>query len=444
MTHPVCHVMLSGIALALVLVPAGLALGEVAAAPLDPADVAARIQRYRTAEVTLTVLDAAGKPAAGATVTMSQTRHAFLFGCNGFALKPQDTSPAQQAYQQRFTDLLNFATLPFYWGSFEPQEGKTATDRIRAMAEWFGSRGLATKGHPLCWHQVDPPWLKDRPVEEVQKLQMGRITRDVTAFTGLIERWDVVNEAVVMPTYKGGANPLAQWCAKLGRVELIKQTFAAARAADPKATLILNDFDTSDKYEALIRECLDAGVPVQVIGIQSHMHSGYWGAQRSWQVCERFARFGKPLHFTELTLPSGEVRKNINWQGRESDWFSTPEGEARQAREVTEFYRTLFSHPAVQAITWWDFSDAGAWLGAPAGLLRKDMTPKPAYEALLKMIKKEWWTGPLTLKADADGKVKFRGFLGAYSVEAGGQRATVDVPAAGEAAVTAKLAPAPK
>jgi len=75
----------------------------------------------------------------------------------------------------------------------------------------------------------------------------------------------------------------------------------------------------------------------------------------------------------------------------------------------------LFSHPAVQAITWWDFSDFRAWQGAPAGLLRRDMTPKPAYEELLRLIKGKWWTRSV-LHSSAEGSASFRGFLGDYEV----------------------------
>ena len=75
----------------------------------------------------------------------------------------------------------------------------------------------------------------------------------------------------------------------------------------------------------------------------------------------------------------------------------------------------LFSHPAVEAITWWDFSDRGAWQRAPAGLLRKDLSPKPVYQRLMALIKDKWWTRTTT-KTDADGMARFRGFLGQYHV----------------------------
>jgi endo-1,4-beta-xylanase len=425
--------------------PIVAAAGEPAAAKprenttmLSPQSIAARIRKHRTAEATLTLTTASGRPLADQAVTVRQTRHKFLFGSNAFRIDPSDTVQLQRDYQKRFGELLNFGTLPFYWGSYERQRGQTVARRIRAMAEWCRDNGIRTKGHPLCWHTVSPKWAGELTVDEVHRLQLARITREVKGFAGLIDTWDVVNEAVIMPDFRGDKNPITPLCRKLGRVELIKQTFAAAGAANSEATLLLNDYDTSPKYEALIRDCLAAGVKIDTIGIQSHMHGGYWGAKRAWQVCERFARFGKPLHFTELTLISGAMKKSIRWHGpRYDDWASTPEGEKRQAEQVAEFYTVLFSHPAVEAITWWDFSDHSAWLGAPSGLVRKDMSPKPAYERLMSLVKKKWWTGERKLTTDSAGRVKLRGFLGDYAVESGAGKGTFRLDKAGKAAVRA-------
>ena len=147
-----------------------------------------------------------------------------------------------------------------------------------------------------------------------------------------------------------------------------------------------------------------------VIGIQSHMHSGAWPNTKIWDVCERFSRFGVPLHFTEATILSGQKGWNAP---KGKAWSSTTEGEAYQARETVRFYTMLFSHPAVEAITWWDLSDLHAWKRAPAGLIRDDMSPKPAYLELEKLIKKKWWTRT-TGKSDKDGTFTFRGFAGDY------------------------------
>jgi endo-1,4-beta-xylanase len=432
------------LALGVILGSAGSGMGapsmEPASSAIRPERVAERIRQYRTVDAQVTVTDSGGRALPGRGVEVEQTEHRFRFGCNAFRLNPADDSVPQVEYQKRFVGLLNFATLPFYWGTYERVRDEPQVDRLRAMAVWCRERGLAVKGHPLCWHQVTPRWATQLGVDEVHELQLSRIRREVSAFRGLIDIWDVVNEAVIMPTFEREENPITALSQRVGRVPLVEEAFAAARQTHPGAVLILNDYDTSAKFEQLIETCLARGVGMEAIGIQSHMHTGYRGAEWAWETCERFARFGKPLHFTETTVISGTVRSDVRWHGpRHDDWPSTPEGERVQAEQVEEFYRVLFSHPAVEAITWWDFSDQGAWLGAPAGLLRADMTPKPVYDRLWSMIKGEWWTGRQTLTTDAEGRVRFRGFRGRYRLKVDGLTAEFELDRPGEVRVAAAV-----
>lgn len=406
-----------------------LASAAAGADPWDPDAVERRIEKHRTAEAAVTVLKTDGTPLAHTDVTAEMVRHRFLFGCNIFTLGRCGSETLDRRYGERFAALHNFATLPFYWGSYERKQGETIEPRIRKAAEWCRARGIRPKGHPLCWHTVEPRWIRDRDAARVEALQLGRITRDVTGFRGLIDTWDVVNEACVMPryTYKGRTPTITKLCKQLGRTQLVKKCFDAAVRANPGAMLLLNDFNTGPPFAQLIEACLAAGVRIDAIGLQSHMHTGYRGGRWGWEVCERFARFNKPLHFTELTILSGDLKKDNDWLSHHPGWETHQKGERRQAEQAVEFYRLLFSHPAVAAITWWDFSDRGAWQGAPAGLVRKDMSPKPAYEELMKLIKGAWWTGPRTRTTDAAGKIGLKGFLGTYRLSAGGREATVEL-----------------
>ena len=415
-----------------------------AADPLSDKAIDARIGKHRTAEVALTVRTPDGKPLSGAEVTVEMVRHKFLFGANMFAFDQFGRDELNRKYAQRFSGLLNFATLPFYWGLYEHRASPTRPTQIKQvteMAQWCKAQGVVAKGHPLCWHDLQPRWIRGKGVDEVEKLQLGRIEREVKAFKGLIDTWDVLNEGVVMPKFnRAGQTALRDVCKKLGQVGLISKCFDAARKTNPAATLLLNDYQLGADYEKLIKECLAASVTIDAIGLQSHMHTRYRGARWAWSVCERFAKFGKPLHFTELTILSGDLKKDGDWHKKRTDWHSTPEGEKRQATQVVEFYRVLYSHPSVEAITWWDFSDARAWQGAPAGLVRKDMSPKPAYTALKKLVKGAWWTKPIKLQTDARGKIAFRGHLGTYKVWATNAEATFDLPKPGKAALAVKLA----
>jgi len=198
----------------------------------------------------------------------------------------------------------------------------------------------------------------------------------------------------------------------------------------------LNDFDMSTAYECLIEAVLEAGIRIDRLGLQSHMHQGYWGEEKTLAILDRFSRYNIPIHFTETTLLSGDVMPehvvDLNdWQVE--SWPSTPEGEARQADEVERHYRTLLSHPSVEAMAYWGLSDRGMWLNAPGGLLRDDGSPKPAFDRLRELVKGEWWLPPTTLRTDAEGRVRFGGFLGDYRIETAG--GAVDVTLAAETAI---------
>ncbi len=390
--------------------------------------------KHRKAEAQLRVLRPDGTPAANCPVRIDQTSHRFLFGCGAFdAVALMKTEDAQrraflQERMAKWLALYNYGTLPFYWGRYEPEEGKTAETETLAAARWLREKGVQVKGHPLCWHTACAPWLMKYPNEEILRRQLERIHRDVTAFRGVVDMWDVINEVVIMPVFDKYDNAITRICRDKGRIRLVKEVFAAAKESNPEAMLLINDFNTSVSYEILLEGLLEAGVPISVIGIQSHQHQGYWGAEKLNDVLERFSRFGLPIHFTENTLISGDLMPehivDLNdWQV--PVWPSTPEGEERQAREMAEMYTILFSHPSVEAITGWDFND-GCWLGAPSGVVRKDNSEKPAYYALKDLIHGEWETH-LDLTTDGEGYVSFTGFRGGYHLLAGDKAAVIDL-----------------
>ena len=360
---------------------------------------------HRKAAARLRILNPNGTPAARLPVRVDQVSHRFLFGCGAFdavdLMKTQDT--AEQAFLQermgKWLSLFNYGTLPFYWGRYEPVEGRTAYPETFAAANWLREKGVRVKGHPLCWHTACAPWLLKFSNEEILRRQIERIHRDVTAYKGVIGLWDVINEVVIMPVFDRYDNAVTRICIE-------------------QAVLLINDFNTSEAYAQLIEDLLEADVPIGAIGIQSHQHQGYWGLEKLHTVLERFSRFGLPIHFTENTLISGELMPahivDLNdWQV--DSWPGTPEGEERQAREIAEMYTVLFAHPLVEAITTWDFND-GCWLKAPSGFVRQDNSEKPSFHALKNLIHGDWETHEI-LSTDDEGCLTFTGFKGDYSLQ---------------------------
>ena len=396
--------------------------------------MSADLFRHRKATVQVRILKEDGRPATGQQVQIDQVSHQFLFGCGAFdavaLMKTQDEKKRVflQERMEKWLRLFNYGTLPFYWGRYEPVEGQTAFAETMAAAKWLREKGVQVKGHPLCWHTVCATWLMQYANEEIMQKQLARIRREVNAYKGVIDLWDVINEVVIMPVFDKYDNAVTRICKEKGRIRLVKEVFAAAKESNPDAVLLINDFNTSDSYEILLEGLLEAGVPISAIGIQSHQHQGYWGLEKLNDVLSRFSRFGLPIHFTENTLVSGDIMPayivDLNdWQV--DSWPSTLEGEERQAREMTEMYSTLFAHPLVEAITTWDFND-GCWLKAPSGFVREDNSEKPAYHALKKLIHQAWETHE-TLVTDGDGQLSFTGFKGNYSLTVNGQKRTLNL-----------------
>ena len=406
------------------------------------------IRQNRTAKATV-ALTRKGKPIVGQEISVQQKSHKFLFGANwgegtipliNGNLSGQEKEQAELR-NEHFLNLFNQVTLPFYWSRFEPQRGHPDTRRILNVARWYKEQGCIIKGHPLCWHTLTADWLLEMSNQEILGAQLERIRRDVNNFRDVIDQWDVVNEAVIMPVFDKYDNGITRICKEMGRIELIRSMFEVAQKTAPKAFLVLNDFDISPAYDILVEGCLAAGIKIDGIGIQSHMHQGYWGKEKTLNVLERFERFNLPIFFTETTIVSGHLMPpeivDLN-DYQVDDWLTTLEGEERQAQEVIMHYKTLFSHPLVEGITWWDLTDGG-WLNAPAGLLRQDQSRKPAYDELLKLVKGEWWLPQTKFITDTNGQITFNGFLGEYKLSIDDQKSIFSLREKGDVLISVNI-----
>ena len=355
------------------------------------------IERNRKGEVAVRVVGAAGQALGRARVEVELVSHDFLFGCNIYMFGGFKADQENALYKQRFADLFNYATIPFYWQSYEPERDHpnyAATDKVVA---WCRQQQIRMKGHPLLWaHEAGiPKWSTGQPPADLQK---KRVTDILGRYGKQITSWEVVNE----PAHPHGNVPVA-----------IDPPYRWAREADPKAYLIVNDFSVlangCPPFFQLLQKAKADGVPFDGIGIQAHEPATMrFPLEVVKATLDQYATLGKDLHITEFSpASSGEPIIGLAVPG---NW-----DEKAQADYAVKFYRVCFADPAVVAITWWDLCDQGSWMSG-GGMLRKDLSPKPVYTALHELIRKEWHSRA-SGQIEAGGSFHFRGFFGQYRVK---------------------------
>jgi endo-1,4-beta-xylanase len=175
------------------------------------------------------------------------------------------------------------------------------------------------------------------------------------------------------------------------------------READPKATRIVNSCCTWSEYVAkgknysrdinrparsvfeYLRDLMDAGVEFEIVGVQM-----YYPVRDLFEIdrqLDRFCALGKPVHITELGVSSSiapvEHNPIVDIHHRRY-WHERPWSEREQADWVEGYYTMCYAKPAIEAMTWWDFSDP-AFI-PHGGLVDENLRPKEAYHRLKALI----------------------------------------------------------
>ena len=396
------------------------------------------IERYRKGNGRITVVDKEGNPVSNTKIKLTQTNHEFRFGANLFMLDELESEEKNEKYKKYFSDIINMATLPFYWDALEPERGKPryAKDSPKIYRrpspdlciEFCEKHGIEPREHALAYDGFFPQWLFDASVEEVKQELERRCAEISERYADKIPTIEVTNE---MEWYEGRTKfydepDFVEWCFKL------------AEKYFPQNKLCINEWSglcwedrcrTTDKYYAYIEANKLKGARIDSIGMQYHLFNR---AEDEYRVTRKmlnpenlyrhmdlYSNFGKPLQITEVTVPA------YSWES---------EDEEIQAEIIEKLYSIWFSHPNVEQIIYWNLVDGYAHFWDPdpekikasqgdmtlgenyyyGGLLRFDLSPKPAYFKIKELLQKRWHT-EAELVTDKNGRAEFRGFYGDYS-----------------------------
>jgi GH35 family endo-1,4-beta-xylanase len=374
-------------------------------------------EQYKKGEVTLRFLTADGKPVSKADIHVTQTRHDFLFGNILFDLVWPEYRPGNvEQFKKYYKNLYNLAIIPFYWAGYEKLPGHPEWQGLLPAIEWCRAQNISMKGHPLVWASIygSPEWAMKLPVDYAVELLKARVTNTVLGFSDDIHAWDVVNEPVNIRMWPHFGVDVWTRDPIPKVADFTDEMLRCAHKADPRAQLLINDFnlyidkDIRKRFLDLALMLKEKKAPLSVLGVQSHeLPEDWWSPQVVLETLDTLATAGYPLHITEFIPQSSGKPITGGW--RTGTWT-----EEAQADFAEQFYRICFGHPAVEAITWWGFSDRNIWRKG-GGLLTEEYEPKPVYERLNKLINEEWKTKMHTQLQD-DGGLRFKGFYGLYDI----------------------------
>jgi endo-1,4-beta-xylanase len=277
---------------------------------------------------------------------------------------------AQKLGDSTYVNILNTefnsvtAENEMKWDATEPNRGQfnySAGDRILNHAL---NNGKKVRGHALLWHQQQPRWAQGLSGSDLRQAAINHVTQVATHYRGKIHSWDVVNEAFA----DGGSGGRRDSNLQRTGNDWIEAAFRAARAADPAAKLCYNDYNTdginakSTGIYNMIRDFKARGVPIDCVGIQSHLSNNAPSDYRA--NLQRFADLGVDVQITELDI-SG----------------------SNQANAFGAVTRACMAVARCTGITVWGIRDSDSWrTGENPLLFTSSGAKKPAYTAVLDAL----------------------------------------------------------
>ena len=305
---------------------------------------------------------------------------------------------------------------PYWWHEiFTPEELATWKRLFpNEPNRWRGSDAMSDEWKKSSFEEVAQAF--PNYAKTASELFDQRIKQLAKRYKGRLQSWDVVNESAIDDERKLIPEnfPIAKSRYGLMPGDYPYKALKSAEKYFPaKVKLNINDFHRKPAYTAQVQRLLERGCKIDIMGIQMHLMKlkqcqaivDGKRIQTPAQV-RQYIRWasetGLPLHLSEVTITA-----------------PTPDERGLMVQGIVtqQLYRLWFSQEKMMGITWWNVVDNCGVKGEPtvSGLFTRDMQEKPAYYALDQLINHEWKT-TLSVKPDAQGKVRFRGFKGTYRI----------------------------
>jgi hypothetical protein len=317
-----------------------------------------------------------------------------VFGC------AVDLASLNELYCRRLMEGFDFLAVPIIWRRVEPKEQEYNWTQLDTWIKWLTDNRRPIKAFPLvAFNEANiPDWLYiwEHDFETVRDLVYDHINRVVQRYGSVVQSWDVISAIHADNCFNFNFEQL---------MELTRMAATLTKQLSPRSTTVIDLIAPWGEYYARNQRTIppmlyadmtvQSGINFDAFGLQFYFGVGREGMHmrdlmQVSSMIDRFGALGKPLHITALQVPSATTPDPWDaWGGAASiengGYWHEPWSEDVQARWLRDFIRVALSRPFVDTMTWRDLADYEGHYLPHGGLLHRDLSPKKAYEELVRI-----------------------------------------------------------
>ena len=294
------------------------------------------------------------------------------------------------------------------WMHIHPEFDEFTFSNADKIVDFAKENNMYLLGHTLVWHNQVPDYIyniKDKKTfqDHVQK----HINTVVKRYTGKVDMWDVVNEAL----NDDGTLRKTVFLDMLGE-DYIEQAFSLANNVDPNVALAYNDYNLYKPKKRkgairIINSLRKKGIRIDAVGIQAHWDLHFPSIEEIEKTIVELAETGVDVMITELDITvipnpyelAGIAREEFKKFEGDKEWDPYQAGIPSDIQEkLTNRYRDIFElfvkhKNKISRVTFWGINDKYTWRNEnPINnrtdyplLFDREYNEKPAYDALIDL-----------------------------------------------------------
>jgi endo-1,4-beta-xylanase len=299
-------------------------------------------------------------------------RRGILAGCAVQVQHLRDDAAYAALVAQQAGIIVEESALKF--GPLRPSPTEYFFDDADYLFEFAKKHKMKVRGHNFAWHEQLPKWFDGYVTPaNAEHVLVEHIEHVGGRYAGQVHSWDVVNEAIEIKDGLPGGFRNSPWQKLLPGKDAavpayIEIAYRTARRVDPKAMLVYNDYgiEAEDAASAkkraavlaLLRAMQARGIPVDGLGVQSHLTAGSrqaFGPEYSYgtglhAMIAEARTMGLKVLLTEMDVNDRKLPASV------------AERDIAVAATYGGYLRQALADEAVVALLTWGITDKYTWL----------------------------------------------------------------------------------